>query len=489
MNDKNQKRAPLYEALERLRRQRVVPFDVPGHKRGRGNPELVALLGEKCVGLDVNSMKPLDNLCHPSSVIKEAEALAAQAFGAQDAFFMVGGTTSSVQSMILSVCKEGDKIILPRNVHKSVINCLILCGAIPVYVNPEVDQRLGISLGMELSCLEEAIRTNPEAVAVFVNNPTYYGICSDLRAIVKLAHSHGLKVLADEAHGTHFYFHEKLPVSAMEAGADMAAVSMHKSGGSLTQSSLLLLNKGMNADYVRQVINLTQTTSASYLLMASLDISRRNLALNGHDSFEKVMKMAQYARDEINDVGGYYAYGKELINGTSIYDFDITKLSVYTRDIGLAGIEVYDILRDEYDIQIEFGDIGNILAYISIGDRIQDIERLVGALADVKRLYSKDPAQMLNTEYINPTVLVSPQAAFYAEKKCMPIRETAGKICGEFVMCYPPGIPILAPGEMITPEIIEYIIYAKEKGCSMQGTEDPAVEHLNVLVDDRQVWK
>ena len=160
---------------------------------------------------------------------------------------MVGGTTSSVQSMILSVCKEGDKIILPRNVHKSVINCLILCGAIPVYVNPEVDRRLGISLGMELSCLEEAIKANPGAVAVFVNNPTYYGICSDLRSIVKLAHSYGLKVLADEAHGTHFYFHEKLPVSAMEAGADMAAGSMHKSGGSLTQSSLLLLNKGGSA--------------------------------------------------------------------------------------------------------------------------------------------------------------------------------------------------------------------------------------------------
>ena len=177
---------------------------------------------------------------------------------------------------------------------------------------------------------------------------------------------------------------------------------MHKSGGNLTQVSLLLLNKGINADYVRQVINLTQTTSASYLLMASLDISRRNLAMNGHASFEKVMEMSQYARDEINNIGGYYAYGKELINGTSIYDFDITKLSVYTRDIGLAGIEVYDILRDEYDIQIEFGDIGNILAYISIGDRIQDIERLVSALADIKRLYSTDKAGMLANEYIVP---------------------------------------------------------------------------------------
>ena len=232
----------------------------------------------------------------------------------------------------------------------------------------------------------------------------------------------------------------------------------------------------------RQVINLTQTTSASYLLMASLDISRRNLALNGHDSFEKVMKMAQYARDEINDVGGYYAYGKELINGTSIYDFDITKLSVYTRDIGLAGIEVYDILRDEYDIQIEFGDIGNILAYISIGDRIQDIERLVGALADIKRLYSKDKAGMLANEYIAPKVVLSPKAAFYSDKKSLPLRETEGYVCAEFVMCYPPGIPILAPGECITKEIIDYILYAKEKGCSMQGTEDINVERLNVLV-------
>ena len=477
--EKGQMRAPVYEALEKLKKRRVVPFDVPGHKRGRGNPELVELLGEKCVSLDVNSMKPLDNLCHPVSVIKEAEELAAEAFRADHAFFMVGGTTSSVQGMVLSVCKAGDEIILPRNVHKSVINALVLCGAIPVYVNPEMDNRLGISLGMQVSEVEKAILEHPKAVAV--NNPTYYGICSDLRSIVKVAHAHGMKVLVDEAHGTHLYFGENLPVCAMDAGADMASVSMHKSGGSLTQSSILLTGKNVNWEYVSQIINLTQTTSASYLLMSSLDISRRNLALRGKESFAKVAKMAEYARDEINAIGGYYAYGKDLINGGSVYDFDVTKLSVYTRDIGLAGIEVYDLLRDEYDIQIELGDIANILAYISIGDRIQDIERLVGALADIKRLYSKDPASMLNTEYINPKVLVSPQTAFYSEKTRLPIRETSGRICAEFVMCYPPGIPILAPGELITDEIIEYVLYAKEKGCSMQGTEDPAVEYLNVL--------
>ena len=288
MDREKQKKAPVYEALEKFKKRRVVPFDVPGHKRGRGNPELRELLGEKCVSLDVNSMKPLDNLCHPVSVIKEAEELTAEAFRADHAFFMVGGTTSSVQSMVLSACKAGDKIILPRNVHKSVINALVLCGAVPVYVNPEVDQRLGISLGMELSQVEKAIEENPDAVCILVNNPTYYGICSDLRRIVDVAHKHGMLVLVDEAHGTHLYFGEGLPVCAMDAGADMASVSMHKSGGSLTQSSLLLTNKNVNWEYVSQIINLMQTTSASYLLLSSLDISRRNLALRGKESFAKV---------------------------------------------------------------------------------------------------------------------------------------------------------------------------------------------------------
>ena len=482
MNHLDQSRAPIYEALENFRKMRVVPFDVPGHKRGRGNPELVALLGEKCVGMDVNSMKPLDNLCHPISVIREAEELTAEAFGAAHAFLMVGGTTSAVQAMILSVAKRGDKIILPRNVHRSVMGAMVLCGAVPVYVNPECDSRLGIPLGMKVSEVEKAIKANPDAKAILVNNPTYYGICSDLRSIVKLAHQHGMLCLADEAHGTHLYFGENLPISAMAAGADMAAVSMHKSGGSLTQSSVLLTGPAMNEGYVRQIINLTQTTSGSYLLLSSLDISRRNLALRGKEAFAGVVEMAEYARREINNIGGYYAYSRELINGDSIYDFDVTKLAVNTLDIGLAGIEVYDLLRDEYDIQIEFGDLGNLLAYLSIGDRQRDIERLVGALSEVRRRFGKkDKANLMKQEYIDPQVAVSPQDAFYADKESLPLRETVGRVCSEFVMCYPPGIPILAPGERITGEILDYIEYAKEKGCSMTGPEDADILRLNVL--------
>ena len=482
MNLSDQSRAPIFEALERYKSMRIVPFDVPGHKRGKGNPELTKFLGEKCLTVDVNSMKPLDNLCHPVSVIKEAEELAARAFGAQHAFFMVNGTTSAVQSMIMSVCKRGDKIIMPRNVHRSAINALIISGAVPVYVNPSINKQLGIPPGMSVADVKKAIEQNPDAKAVLVNNPTYYGICSDLRTITKLAHQHGMKVLVDEAHGTHFYFGENLPVSAMAAGADMAAVSMHKTGGSLTQSSFLLSNHpDLHQGYIRQIINLTQTTSGSYLLLSSLDLSRRNLALHGKEIFARVKELAQYAREEINKLGGFYAFSSELIDGDAIFDFDTTKLSVHTRDIGLAGIEVYDLLRDEYDIQIEFGDIGNILAIISVGDNMFVMERLISAMAEIKRIYQKDKAGMYDHEYINPEVVMTPQEAFYAAKHAMPIEQSAGQICSEFVMCYPPGIPILAPGERITQEILDYIAYAKEKGCFLTGTEDIHIENINVV--------
>lgn len=476
-----QLRTPIHEALEEQRINRLAHFDVPGHKGGRGNKELKYFLGENCVQLDMNSMKPLDNLCHPVSVIKEAQELAAQAFGADEAFFIVNGTTAAVQGMIMSTCKAGDKVIMPRNVHRSVINAMVINGALPVYINPGINKRLGIPLGMSVDDVAKAIMENPDAKAVLVNNPTYYGICSNLKEIVKLAHAHHMLVLVDEAHGTQFYFNDKLPISAMAAGADMAAVSMHKTGGSLTQSSILLTKNTVNADYVRQILNLTQTTSGSYLLLSSLDIARKNLSLMGQQMYDKTIAFADYAREEINKLGGYYAFGEEIVDGDSVFAFDRTKLSIHTRDIGLAGIEVYDLLRDDYGIQIEFGDIGNILAIISYGDRNLEIERLISALSEIKRLHEKDKEGMFDHEYINPKVVMAPQLAFYGKKRSLAIEKSSGKVCSEFVMCYPPGIPILAPGEMITDDILSYIAYAKEKGCFMTGTEDMRIENINVV--------
>jgi arginine/lysine/ornithine decarboxylase len=386
-----------------------------------------------------------------------------------------------VQAMILFSCKKGDKIIMPRNVHRSSINALVLCGAVPVYVNPQIHVDYGISLGMRVSDLERVISENPEAKAVLINNPTYYGVCPDVKKITEIAHAHGMAVLADEAHGTHFYFGERLPVAAMVAGADMASVSMHKSGGSLTQSSFLLVGDSVNENYMRQIINLTQTTSSSYLLLSSLDISRRNLALSGKEIFKEVCGLAEYAREEINKIGGYHAFSGDIIDKDGVYDFDTTKLSINTDELGLAGIEVYDILRDDYEIQIEFGDLSNVLAYISVGDRKRDVERLVSALLDIKRRYQKPRAALKKCEYVNPEVVCSPQEAFYGKKRPVDLSESAGLICGEFVMCYPPGIPIIAPGERMTKDIVEYILYAKEKGCLLTGAEDAEVKKINII--------
>ena len=240
---------------------------------------------------------------------------------------------------------------------------------------------------MSVADVRQAIEENPDAKAVLLNNPTYYGVCPHIREIVQLAHEAGMRVLADEAHGTHFYFSDDLPVSAMEAGADMAAVSLHKTGGSLTQSSLLLLGPKMReeAGYVHQIINLTQTTSASYLLLSSLDITRRNLALRGKETYRRVIDYADYARCEINELEGYYAFGRERCDGDAFYAFDSCKLPVHTRAMGLSGFEVYDILRDDYNIQVEFGDMGNFLAILSVGDRPVAIERLIAALGEIGR--------------------------------------------------------------------------------------------------------
>lgn len=478
----SQNAAPLLDALAEYRLRRVVPFDVPGHKQGRGTPELTDFLGSQCLSVDVNSMRPLDNLSHPTGVIRDAEILAADAFGADAAFLIVGGTTAAVQAMIMSVCKNGDSIILPRNVHKSAINALILCGITPIYVDPGTHPALGISLGMRAADVERAILEHPEAKAVFVNNPTYYGICADLKQIVKSAHSAGMAALVDEAHGTHFYFGEGLPVSAMDAGADMSAVSMHKTGGSLTQSSLLVMKRDrIDPDYVRTIISLTQTTSASYLLMASIDIARKTLATQGKGIFYEVVGLAEYARTEVNNIGGYYAFSREIINGAEICDFDITKLSIHTLKIGLAGVEVYDILRDDYSIQTEFGDMGNMLAIISVGDTRFNIERLVSALAEIKRLHGKESINLWDHEYVAPVVRVTPREAFYADRRQMPLEQSVGEVSSEFVMCYPPGIPILAPGELVTREALEYILYAKAKGSLLMGPQDMKLENLFVM--------
>lgn len=478
----NQDKTPLFDAIKAYQERNVIPFDVPGHKHGEGLKEFGNYVGNRVLEIDVNSMKPLDNISNPVSVIKEAQELMAEAYGSDHAFFLVNGTTSGVQAMIMSTCKPGDKVILPRNAHKSAVNGLILSGAVPVYIQPETNEKLGIAMGVTLESIEMAIAKNSDAKAIFLVNPTYYGATPRLKKIINIAHKHGMAVLLDEAHGAHFRFHKELPYCGMSLGADMAAVSLHKTGGSLTQSSVLLLNEGfIEKNTVRTTLNLTQTTSASYLLMTSLDIARKTLAIQGEEIFDKVLELSRWAREEINKIEGLYAFGKELIGDPGVYNFDETKLGINVAGLGISGFRAYDILRDEYNIQMELGDAYNILAILSIGDTKENIESLIEALKDISQKYRGKQIFQVNKVLENPEIIVSPRDAFYATKKLIPLSEAEGEISGESIMAYPPGIPIITPGERISKEIIEYMMFLKSQKSMLTDMSDPTLKYIKVL--------
>lgn len=478
----DQKKTPLFDAVKKYVDDKVVQFHVPGHKQGRGIQELREYIGERALQMDANGMEDLDYANNPTGVIYEAEKLLAHAFGAQNAYFLVNGTTAGVQAMIMSACEPGDKILIPRNAHKSTIGGIILSGAMPVYIQPEINETLGIAMGITEESLKKAIKEHPHAKAVFLINPTYYGAASDLKSIVRIAHRHDMAVLVDEAHGAHMSFHDDFPLTGMEVGADMSAASTHKTAGSMTQSSVLLLRSNIIApEKVKQVLNLTYTSSASYLLMCSLDIARKQLATIGSDLLEETLKLARWAREEINKIPRLYAFGKELISTPGCYDFDETKLGISVRGLGYTGYQMESKLRKEYNIQIELSDLYNILAIISIGDRKEDLDALVNALKDIAS--KTDSAEIKKTVMIpqSPKMIVSPRDAFYSPKKVVRLEESMGEIAGEMIMAYPPGIPVICMGERITKDIVDYIKILKDEKCELQGTSDPYVNYLRVL--------
>jgi len=478
----NQNRTPLFDAVKKYVDDGVVPFHVPGHKHGRGLQELAAYMGERAFNMDVNGMEDLDYANNPTGVIAEAQRLTAHAFGAEHAHFLVNGTTSGVQTMILSACEPGSRIIIPRNAHKSTIGGIILSGAMPVYVQPEINTRLGIAMGVSVDNIKKAIKQNPHAKAVFVINPTYYGMTSDLKSIVRIAHMHDMAVLVDEAHGAHMCFHDDFPLTAMEVGADMSAVSIHKTAGSLTQSSVLLSRGNLiPQDVVKHSLDLTFTSSASYLLMCSLDIARKQLAVKGADMLEETLQLARWARNEINRIEGLYAFGPELAGIPGCTDFDETKLGINIGKLGITGYQTEAILRNEYNIQVEMSDLCNILAVVTIGDRKEYLEALVNALKSISS--DNKAGDFRNSAPLpqNPEMIVSPRDAFYNPKKSVRLEDSESEIAGEMVMAYPPGIPVICMGERITRDILDYIKVLKEEKCQLQGTSDPHVDYIRVL--------
>ncbi|MBC7324434.1 MAG: aminotransferase class I/II-fold pyridoxal phosphate-dependent enzyme, partial [Moorella sp. (in: Bacteria)] len=415
----DQSRTPVFTAIKKYIEDGIIPFHVPGHKQGRALAEFKEYVGERVLAMDLTCMPGLDNICNPRDVIREAEELTAAAYGADYAFFLVNGTTSGIQAMILAVCRPGDKIIIPRNAHRSALGGLILSGAHPVYVEPEINHDFGISMGVTPEKVERALKEHPDARAVFVISPNYYGTLPPLREIVDVAHSYNVPVLVDEAHGAHLHFHPAMPLSAMDAGADLAAVSAHKLAGSLTQSSFLLLQGSrLDPKHVKAVLNLCQTTSPSYILLASLDVARKQMALRGRELVERTLEIAWWMRRELAQVEGLNIMGEEVTTLPGCVALDPTKITVNVQGLGLSGYEMESLLRREYRIQVELSDLYNTLLLVSIGDDRETAGPLVAAFKDIAGKHSlKNVVRFCPPLPAIPAMAVSPRQAFYSQTR------------------------------------------------------------------------
>ncbi|QJD83534.1 aminotransferase class I/II-fold pyridoxal phosphate-dependent enzyme [Cohnella herbarum] len=485
-------RTPLFDALRSHAKQNPVQFHIPGHKKGSGmDPEYREYIGQNILDIDLINIAPLDDLHQPVGVILEAQQLAADAFGADATYFSVQGTSTVIMTMILSVCGNGDKIIVPRNVHKSILSAIIFAGARPVFLSPVRDTNLGIDHGVTTRSVRRALERHPDASAVLIINPTYYGVCANLKEIVDLVHEYDVPVLVDEAHGALIHFSDELPLSAMQAGADMAATSIHKLGGSMTQSSILNVRKGLvNPQRVQTILSLLMTTSTSYPLLASLDTARRQLALHGKQLAERTVNLAKKARSAVNQIPGLYSFGDELLGDEATYDYDPTKLTIHVRHLGITGYDAENWLREHYRLEVELSDMYNILCLITPGDDEESIAILLESLKAMSDAYHADtneiPEVIVKIPEI-PHLALTPRDAFYGETELVPFKESAGRIIAEFIYVYPPGIPILLPGEVISQENVDYIIDHLEVGLPVKGPEDRSVTNVKVIMEETAI--
>ncbi|MGR5147075.1 aminotransferase class I/II-fold pyridoxal phosphate-dependent enzyme [Photobacterium alginatilyticum] len=490
MGKLDQRETPIFSSLkDEYAARHMAPFHVPGHKQGRGiDKDFHEFIGPNIFKIDVTIFEMVDGLHHPKSHIKKALALTAETFGAKESFFTVNGTSGGIQAMILSAVNPGEKMLVPRNIHVSVSSGIILSGAIPVYMQPEIDPNNGIVHGVSPSTVEHALSQHPDAKAVLVINPTYYGTSTDLVSIVDLVHSYDIPLLVDEAHGPHLCFSEQLPISAMAAGADACTQSTHKLLGALTQGSILHIQGEMiEGSRVRQVLSMLQTTSPSYPLLASLDVARKQVALEGKELVAQAISNARWLRQAINVLEGMHCFGEEVLDYQGVFAFDPTKITVSARALGLTGFQLEKILTSEYDIQVELSDFYNVLLITSYADSKDDLMVVLQALGAISKEYS----QKINNETIpvvnyisnTPRMIDNPREAFFAPKTRCLLTEAVGQKSGESIMIYPPGIPVLYPGEEITGEIIRYIDMLKSTNVSVQGLEDSSLEYINIIED------
>lgn len=489
----NQKRMPFVEALESYKEQHFVPFHTPGHKIGVEAPQRLKDWMGPALPYDLGVMYALDDLHEPEGELKEAQDLTAELYGADCCWFSINGTTALIEAMIMGTVGTDETIIIPREAHRSVISGLVLSGAKPVYMDCDFDERWGIPLGVSL---EDAVRTmeaHPEAKAVLLVYPNYYGVGVDIINIVKEAHKRGLIVLVDEAHGPHLPFSESLPIGAIEAGADIVAQSTHKSVGSLTQTSWLLgQGERINKRRITQMHQMLQSTSPNYIFLASLDMARHQLATSGKDLVSRTVKLSLYLRNELHKISGI-----TTMEYTDIQDratnYDVTKVLIDAKELGLTGVEFERMLRKQR-IEVELVQAYHVLVLITIGDTKESVDALIKAVKTVSdevlnNSYTTDHSLDGNFDVLSkdsavlpaPVVCVTPRNAMYAHREQVPLSEALHRIAGETIAYYPPGIPCVAVGEVISESVIQYIENRKALGYVPNGADDMTLETIWVI--------
>ncbi|MCX7594024.1 MAG: aminotransferase class I/II-fold pyridoxal phosphate-dependent enzyme [Fischerella sp.] len=505
----NQNQTPLLDTLKVCAERPHAPFYTPGHKQGVGiSPKLADVFGKAVFRADLPELTQLDNLFAPNGVIQQAQQLAAKTFGASYTWFLVNGSTGGIEAAILATCGTGDKIILPRNVHSSAIAGLILSGAMPVFVNPEYDPILDIAHSIPPTAVKAALEQHPDAKAVMVVYPTYYGVCGDVNAIAQITHQYNIPLLVDEAHGAHFAFHPQLPTPALQAGADLTVQSIHKTLGAMTQASMLhIQGDKIDRDRLSKALQLVQSTSPSYLLLASLDAARQQMALHGKELMSYTLRLADEARTRIAQIPGLsilqipplsslpkqeigfsrLPWEGRLGGSPGFIALDKTRLTVTVSGLGLTGFAAEEILDQQFSVTAEFASLQHLTFIISLGNTQKDIEHLVQALT---KLASCSPSKergfggevlCSNIFEMENSMRISPREAFFATTETLPAQETIGQICAEIVCPYPPGIPALMPGEVITKPALEYLQHIQAMGGSIGGCADASLKTLKVV--------
>ena len=483
----NQNQTPLIDALKACTTRSHAPFYTPGHKHGAGiSPLLTDLIGKDVFRADLTELAELDNLFTPQSVILAAQELAAEAFGANNTWFLVNGSTCGIEAAILATCRMGEKIILPRNVHSSVISGLILSGAIPIFINPVYNSDLDIAYSITPEALKAALVQHPDTKAVLIVYPTYNGICGNLPAFVHLTHQYNIPLIVDEAHGAHFHFHSQLPISALTAGADLTVQSIHKTLGAMTQASMLhFQGKRIDIDRVNKALQLVQSTSPSFILLASLDAARQQMAIHGEKLMSQTLDLAEEARIKINQIPGL---STPLINSKKspgFMDLDQTRLTVNVSKIKFTGFASEEILDKRFHVTPEFSSWQNLTFIISLGNTKTDIQKLIQGLNNLTHVIPLtsecQPCNNINDAIIASIMSISPREAFFANSEVIPIAETQERICAEIICPYPPGIPVLMPGEIITKSALEYLQEIQNMGGFISGCADETLQTVKVV--------